>query len=500
MDGSVATDGTYVYITSGDRVYCVSQVDGTQKWRCPPGAGLGYSFKGAPAVGGGLVIATADNRTVYAMNKDTGDLVWQYVSPVSIVGNPVIANNVVLIGQAGNSIMAVNLSDGKPFYESPVNFADGIQGSWAVWGDDIVAFNGTGAMVAINIGSQRIEWKRPTDGVASDVYPVTSRDTIYFVSNNFLVALNGGGTPRFETQAPEALEIAPAVTHKGIIALTREGTIYRFDTNGRLLRDAKPIELHSPPASRPMGLANGQFVVTTENGGINLIDIDKGLVWTYIVRPIGGIQSVPAGNSGGLGGGLNGGGGPGGLGGGSQGLGTGGNGINRGAPDANIAKIVSVQVAGVPVEVGTSLLVRGRDGSVLAFDKMNGVDLTPPKVTMTYPNAGEVVSGMPPLALVFKIEDESSGVNASTIKITVDGKQSLDYDYNREGVAIVRFTETGKNRVLSNGKHKFTVEVSDWMGNVRTESYYLTIDNLIPPAEAAPDNGNPPGKGGFGGI
>jgi hypothetical protein len=142
---------------------------------------------------------------------------------------------------------------------------------------------------------------------------------------------------------------------------------------------------------------------------------------------------------------------------------------------------------------------------MLAFDKNNGVDLTPPKVTMTYPNPGETVSPRPPLALVFKIEDEASGVNENTIKITADGKP-LDFEFTREGVAIVRSSMTGKNRFKLDGKMHIVVEVADWMGNVTHAQFMLHMDDTVEPVKAASDSttnkggfGGKGGKGGFGG-
>lgn len=150
---------------------------------------------------------------------------------------------------------------------------------------------------------------------------------------------------------------------------------------------------------------------------------------------------------------------------------------------------------------GTMLLVPARDGSLIAFDKDLGVDLTPPKVKMTFPNPGEQVSGQQ-LYLMFTLEDEASGVNPSTLKVTVDG-QPLEYKLQRDGTVLVYFSNFGKNKPLSDGRKDIVLSVSDWLGNQAEQHFALSIDNNLRPLTAPappPANGVFGGKGGAGGL
>jgi hypothetical protein len=253
-------------------------------------------------------------------------------------------------------------------------------------------------------------------------------------------------------------------------------------------------------------------VVATEGGSVDLLSPKDGIIWNYPIRPIGGVQTVnpqDANNKRGPGFGSSSGGGGGGNqppafgsnGGGGQAGGPSGGQFGNNAANNNPVKVVTIQASGTPVVAGDTLLVLARDGSVLAFDKNNGVDLTPPKVTMTYPNPGDPVSPRPPLALVFKIEDDASGVNENSIKITADGKP-LDFEFNKEGLAIVRASLSGKNKFRLEGKMHILVEVSDWMGNIGHTEFMLEMDDALEPVKVATDpnsqNGNGRGGRGFG--
>jgi len=523
--GSPACDGDTIYVVCGQRMYALNRVDGNQKWRFPLASFLEANFKGTPALGNGFVVAAAENRTLYAVDAKTGQKAWSYIAPATIMGSPQIYKNMVLFMMA-DGIMAVSLDKGEPAYQTPIYLKEGmLNNSFSISGDDVLVFSALNTLYAINIASQRVDWKQMTAGVGLDASVVPAGDTIYFVSNNYLIGLNSGdGSARFSTQTDDNLILAPAVTEHYIMALTREGRAYLFNRQrkGERIKDERnqpvpPIDLKSSPLLRPTGLDGDRFAVATSAGTIELVNPtaspENAVVWNYPIRPIGGAQDVQAptntsagGPPGFGGGGSPGGGGPpgggfgGGFGGGQSGGGTGGGAgggnINRGGPGAGVTRIVTIQAAGPPVLDKTTLLVLGRDGSCLAFDKDTGVDLTPPKVTMTYPNAGDMVASKPPLALVFKIEDEASGVNEGSLKITVDGK-AVDFTFNREGLAIVRCGTSGKNH-LTDGKKKIVITVTDWMGNETIANFTLTVDNDLPPVQPIQDP-NQPGKGGKGG-
>jgi hypothetical protein len=226
------------------------------------------------------------------------------------------------------------------------------------------------------------------------------------------------------------------------------------------------------------------------------------ILWDYIIHPIDELvlQSTNKGpGGGGKGGGL---GGPGGGPGGGGGLGGGAGGFGGQGPGGNQKKdekTYYIQASGTAILAGQTLLVPAKDGSLLAFDKLLGVDLTPPTTSMVFPNPGEQVSGQPPLILLFKVEDDNSGVNKSSLKVSMDG-QDLEYSITKEGFVLVRFTMSGANKPLSDGRKTFTVTVSDWLGNEGKTEYSLIVDNTLPPIKLpGSEDKNKNGQGGPGG-
>jgi hypothetical protein len=238
------------------------------------------------------------------------------------------------------------------------------------------------------------------------------------------------------------------------------------------------------------------FIVPTANGAINLVDPKKGTIdWSYVITPLA--DAVAANPNAAGNGNMPGGGGVPGGGGGGFGGGLGGGGQTTTTNE----KPLWVQAAGPATIAGNTLLISAKDGSILAFDRDLGVDLTPPTVKLLFPNSGDQVSGQPPLVLVFKIDDEASGVKPSTISIEIDGEKYVS-KREKDGNYSVRFSQTGENKLLSDGRKVITVTVSDWLQNQRVAKFALTIDNslrpIILPGTANP-NGLPGGNGGLGG-
>jgi hypothetical protein len=168
--------------------------------------------------------------------------------------------------------------------------------------------------------------------------------------------------------------------------------------------------------------------------------------------------------------------------------------------DSKETEVKYVNVAGPATTAGDTMLVLARDGSLLAFDKKVGVDLTAPNVSMIWPTAGDQVNGQPPLEVWFKIEDAASGINPASVGVKVGG---TDYagNYLKDGYLWFKISTSGPNRPLSEGRAEITVTAADWMGNKTEAKFVLNVDSTIPAIGGPPrkdsDAGSSPG-GGFG--
>jgi outer membrane protein assembly factor BamB len=485
----VVEDGT-VFVAVGQRIYALDKTNGNSRWRFPLGEPIDGYFRSGLTKSGNTLIASADNGNIYAVDAATGELKWTYTSQIRFLGRPVVAGAFVVTALSDNSLMAVNMSDGQAAWSMPHRVFDGIIGQIASHGSNVIVLTGANAMYSLNTANQRADWTARFTTLGVDSQPVIVGETIYVNTGPFLAAVHAGtGRARWQAQnrLGEDFVLAPAVAGGNVLTVTREGRAFIFNESGRQV-NAQPIELGSLPATSPSVVGN-LLAVPTTNGALNLFNPTTGeLVWSYTIR-----TPVAAGTTGGGGGG---GGMPGMEGAGGRGTGGGG-----GQPAAGQRTTAPVRAAGPAVESGGTLLVLAQDGSLLAFDREYGVDLTPPTVTMLWPTQGMQTSSQPPFELMFRIEDEATGVNENTLKIEIGGTE-MKHEFQRDGTAIVRISALGENRPLPNGRQEVVVTVSDWMGNETRAVYAVFIDNTLPrlqrPAGTDPPAGGGGGRGGSG--
>ncbi|MFZ4508667.1 MAG: PQQ-binding-like beta-propeller repeat protein [Fimbriimonas sp.] len=521
--GSPLVDGNNIYYSLEGRVYCIDKSSGNLRWRYPAVDPIAGVFRSAPIISNGVLIATGDNKVIYGIDPNTGVGKWQSPLPDRVLGQPVSAGKFVVQALSNNSFVAFNPADGTSAWETPFQAYDGIFGGISTFKDELLYFTNRYELVSLNVATRKANWKsRPVSQLPAGAIPVTFGEQIYVVSGPFVIGFNANsGLPKWQTPLNEQLAFAPVVTAASLLVVSREGKVILLDPiNGKKLNN-KPIDLKSIPLVRPT-VAGDKHIVLTSNGGVNLIDTTKGeLLWTYLIRPLPGANTTGQ-NTGGEGGGQSGlGGGPSGSGfGGPAGSGfgaPGGRGGGQGSPGGQFGQgnnanttptqIFTIQAAAPAVLTGTTLLVPAKDGSLLAFDKESGVDLTGPKVSLLFPNAGDQVNGVLGLDFYFKVEDEAAGVKEDTIKVDIDGV-AYEHTFGREGIAVVRILATvGKNKPLSKeGRRVITVTATDWLGNTTKQVFAVTVDNTLPKTKLPTANNNNPfggpggGPGGLGGV
>lgn len=537
----IVVDDT-IYFSGVTHVYALNRDTGNEKWKFPTTEDIQGYFRVSPVMIDGVLVVTTDT-IVYGLDPETGVQKWYYklLDPEKMIsGQPVSTGKFVVFALNAEWLMKLSASDGKPAWEAPVHVYDRIRGQMTAYGDVLYYFSQSNALCSMNVSTpSKMKTLNTFSTLSEDVTPILRGDILYINTGTYLSAFSAAsGAFRWQVDTGEDLVYGPAASSEGEAVISRDGILTLVDQAGHMRRmkaaDGKhmipmKINLESGAATRPTP-ADNLYVVPTLNGVINLVDPSNGaIVWQYAVHPMSAEEAARLarnanvrnqngigggrGGAGGIGGGGIGGGGGGGFGGGGLGgggLSGGGNGNNpNNANNPNNPNGTSnlerpdpasytIPAAGPAVVSGDTLLMLGDDGSLLAFDKTTGVDVTGPDIRMVTPAPGAEVSSQD-LGVAFRITDDASGVNEKTISVTLDGK-ALDDEFTADGLDTVRFSLNGKNKLLSDGRVTFKVTASDWLGNTTSIEYSLTIDNSLPPLNQPPvRQQNPGGRGGPGG-
>lgn len=103
-----------------------------------------------------------------------------------------------------------------------------------------------------------------------------------------------------------------------------------------------------------------------------------------------------------------------------------------------------------------------------------------PVLVATYPTSGSAISNATP-TITWKVTDNDSGVNPSTIKLKIDDGADITANIAKNPISggyDCSYTLTGP---LSDGPHTFTLNASDFDGNAATEvSTAFTVDTVPP--------------------
>jgi len=484
--GSPLVDENNVYAAVGGRIYSIERESGNQNWRYPAGEPLQANFRLGAVLAKDLVIAPTDDKSLYAIDAKTGALAWQYLGTDSIATTVTVIGDAAVFGTVKNEVMAVSLTDGKALWSAPYKSTDGIHPVMGNALGSIIFTTNDSRMIALDPVSQRVKWEAKFNRLSPNGSFAVFGDRIYVNSGSFLACVRAvNGRPIWQANVGQPLANGPAAGPQGVVAMGRNGLLYSYDINGRAVFK-KGLDLGAPPAGSPVFTA-GKVVVATTNGGVNLVNPLTGdLTWNFSMPSLNpGKRTTGGASGGGFGDPPAGGGGappPGGSGGAAQ--------------EVEVPKYVPA--AGTPVVVGDTLLVLSRDGSIFAFDKNQGVDLTPPEVKMLWPNMGDQVAGKAPMELVFKIDDVGSGVNPDTLSVTIGGETYLG-TLSRDGYLSIKIVTGSANKPLQNGRKIIVVKITDWLGNTVNANFAVTIDNTLG-ALGSPkprtDTGDGGGRGG----
>jgi outer membrane protein assembly factor BamB len=111
-----------VYVGSGDGgLYAVDLATGVRRWRYDAGGAVSSS----PAVGGGLVYATARDGGIFAVDAATGarrwrmttgpelPLAWGHESGDHFLSSPAYVDGVIVVGAGDGGVYALEARTGK---------------------------------------------------------------------------------------------------------------------------------------------------------------------------------------------------------------------------------------------------------------------------------------------------------------------------------------------------------------------------------------------------
>jgi len=125
----VVANGT-IYLGSNDKhLYAIDQNTGQMKWSFKTGGNI----ESTPAISNGIVYVGSWDKTLYAINEETRALVWKQKTEGPISASPIIADGIIYFASEDSNLYAADVNTGarkwsfnagSPIYSSPAIYGE----------------------------------------------------------------------------------------------------------------------------------------------------------------------------------------------------------------------------------------------------------------------------------------------------------------------------------------------------------------------------------------
>ena len=241
---------------------------GAELWRFHPGAGI-YAEPVVDATRGRIYFGAA-NKRLYALDT-RGLFLWSFAARDNIATRPLMAGKSVIFGSEDRTIYSVDADTGQLNWSAPtaapVASSPALAGELAVFGAD------DGQVYAIDIQSGQEKWR--FDAGAPVEAPVIFAQGKLFACTHQgdIFAIDDRGVEIWRSKVPRSVRNAPAV-HSGRLWLVEDhGQLSAFElaTGKRVWRSAATDYVGSPV------VVNEHLFVASRNGDVHWLD-DQGAV------------------------------------------------------------------------------------------------------------------------------------------------------------------------------------------------------------------------------
>lgn len=157
-----------------------------------------------PAIDDGILVVNSASGILKAFNADTGEELWQVQQDVPAltlrgISAPVIASGGVLLGTGKGDVSVYILDKGQQGWATEIGEPTGstelervidVDAAPVVFGDKIYAISSRGNLAAIDLKSGRILWKRQFSSYRqisvhrNDIYITNNRGHVYAINRN----------------------------------------------------------------------------------------------------------------------------------------------------------------------------------------------------------------------------------------------------------------------------------------------------------------------------
>jgi len=253
------------------------------------------------AVKKNILIVTDDVAKYYAINIDTGELLWTKKNKVPFNSNIKIKDDFFYVVDYKNILRSISVQDGSEIWNLKTEESltkSNTKISIALDEKNIYFNNSIGDITAIDIKSGQLVWQLPTqnNSISQNAFQlsnselVINENTIFFSNNKneFYSIDTSTGLINWKTEINSDLK--PVVIGKLIITISEKGYLYVIDKkSGNIIRINDLFKDYKDKKIKPTGffVALNKIYLTNSDGKLIIINGNEGNILN-IVKISGG--------------------------------------------------------------------------------------------------------------------------------------------------------------------------------------------------------------------
>jgi outer membrane protein assembly factor BamB len=236
-----------------------------------------------PAIDSGILVVNSASGVLKAFDANTGDELWKVEQDVPAltlrgISAPVIASGGVLVGSGKGALGVYILEKGQAGWTTEIGEATGstelqrvidVDSAPVVFGDKVYAISARGNLVAIDLKSGRILWKRQYSSYRQ--IAVYRNDIFITSTNGHVYALNrNDGIERWSNLTLTNRSVTgPAVVGSYIVVGDFEGYLHWLDQDTGQIMSRHKVDgsgIHSTPT-----VVDGKMYSQSRDGDLQVI-------------------------------------------------------------------------------------------------------------------------------------------------------------------------------------------------------------------------------------
>jgi len=286
-----------VYAPVGHSIYAIDRVTGELVWEQSAGGEI-YS---SPALADGILYFGSRDGNLWAVNAEDGSVEWRYPTGGPVDCSPVIAYGVCYFGSDANRLIALDLETRQPIWQFET--AGDIKASPLVYRDVVVVGCQERRIYCLNAQGQPM-WSQALERKACFAAPVGERTKVVYSSGRQLEARDiytGRVVWARPFRAADLIVGSPCVRGRRVYIGTMAGAVYCIDANRGAAIWRWPAQGVADPITTSPVIVNDMIVFKAGERDLIALSLDgQRVLWQYTLPQAEEKGTTPQGVGGGM--------------------------------------------------------------------------------------------------------------------------------------------------------------------------------------------------------